>query len=322
MRINSPTGVLAVIIGMLSISAIIVKMSPAGFRDCGEIGDKEIKCKIKGCKNGICTIGLFIKGDQYDAIEIDCKNKEWKMIEERNFATIRKGSYIEREHGIACNSLPSLNEIKAAKDAYKDAFEKFQAGDYVDAIAAYDTAIQNRPKDAILYNSRGAAKRRSGDGQGAIDDYSKAIEIDPQYEEAFINRGMAKSYLEDTKGAALDFSRAIQINPKNAVAYYNRGVVRHDIKDEKGAISDWSIAIDIDPEYADAYLNRGITKETIGDLKGACADWQKAVDLGLSQPKRWIEKQCKDIAVGSAQSNLTPQGRRFSELAGQGGEPN
>ena len=134
MRINSPTGVLAVIIGMLSISAIIVRMSPTSFRDCGVIGDKEIKCKINGCKNGICTIGLFIKGEQYDSIEIDCKNKAWKLTEERNFSNIKKGSYIEREHRIACNSLPNLNGSKAAKDVYKDAFEKFQDGDYVDTI--------------------------------------------------------------------------------------------------------------------------------------------------------------------------------------------
>lgn len=184
-----------------------------------------------------------------------------------------------------------------AKNTYKDAFNKFQAGDYVAAIAAYDTAINKRPQDAILYNSRGAAKRRSGDRQGAIDDYSKAIEINPLYEEAFINRGMAKSYLEDAKGAASDFSRAIEINPKNAVAYYNRGVVRHDIKDEQGAMSDWSTAIDIDPEYGDAYLNRGITKENIGDLKGACADWQKAANLGNRQAARWVENQCGESSI-------------------------
>tara|TARA_B100001173_G_scaffold310262_1_gene324398 strand:+ start:724 stop:1482 length:759 start_codon:yes stop_codon:yes gene_type:complete len=179
-----------------------------------------------------------------------------------------------------------------AKNSYKDAFDKFHSGDYIAAINAFDKAITTRPQDSVLYNSRGAAKRRSGDSQGAIEDYNKAIKINPKYEEALINRGMAKSYLEDAKGAASDFSEAIEINPRNSMAYYNRGVVRHDMEDTEGAISDWSNAIEIDPKYADAYLNRGIAKETLGNLRDACADWQKAADLGLRQPARWIEQQC------------------------------
>ena len=101
-KLNSPQGVLAAIIGLLSISAIALTLTPAGYRDCGEADGKKIKCKTQDCANGLCRVDLTFKGDPVARIEIECKNKQMRLEGADGFTDIPKGSYIEREHGIAC----------------------------------------------------------------------------------------------------------------------------------------------------------------------------------------------------------------------------
>lgn len=101
-KLNSPQGVLAAIIGLLSISAVALTLTPAGYRDCGEADGKKIKCKTQDCANGICKVDLTVKGDPVARIELECKNKQMRLEGEGGFTSIPKGSYIEREHKIAC----------------------------------------------------------------------------------------------------------------------------------------------------------------------------------------------------------------------------
>ena len=109
-KFNSPQAVLAGIFGLLSISAIALTLTPAAYRDCGEADSKKIKCKIQDCANGICRVDLTIKGDPVARIEIDCKNNQMRLEGEGGFTDIPKGSYIERERGIACNRLFNLDK--------------------------------------------------------------------------------------------------------------------------------------------------------------------------------------------------------------------
>ena len=104
--------------------------------------------------------------------------------------------------------------------------------------------------------------------------------------------GIEKYEQGNYQGAISDWSKAIEINPQDAIAYYNRGLAKGDLEDYQGAISDYDKVIEINPKLADAYRMRGVNKELIGDLKGACSDWRKAADFGLTEPAKWVKKQC------------------------------
>ena len=67
--------------------------------------------------------------------------------------------------------------------------------------------------DAEAYNNRAVAKERTGDYKDAIADYDKAIEINPKFAEAYYNRGIAKESTGDYKGAIADWGKAIELNP-------------------------------------------------------------------------------------------------------------
>jgi len=64
-------------------------------------------------------------------------------------------------------------------------------GNYDQAIAAYDKAIQRNPDYAEAYYGRGNAYEAKGDHDRAIADYDKAIQLNPDYAEAYYNRGNA-----------------------------------------------------------------------------------------------------------------------------------
>jgi len=77
-----------------------------------------------------------------------------------------------------------------------------------------------------------------------------------------------------------------------ATQYLIQGVEKYEVGNYQGAIADYDKVIEINPKLADAYRMRGVNKELIGDLKGACSDWRKAADFGLTEPAKWVKKQC------------------------------
>ena len=97
---------------------------------------------------------------------------------------------------------------------------------------------------ATQYFKQGVEKYEAGNYQEAISDWSKAIEINPQDADLYYNRGVAKGDLEDYQGAIADYTKAIEINPQYAVAYFNRGVARELVNDLEGACRDWRKAAD------------------------------------------------------------------------------
>ena len=52
-------------------------------------------------------------------------------------------------------------------------------GQYQQAIADYDKAIELNPNDAVAHNNRGHAYADQGQYQQTIADFDKAIELDP-----------------------------------------------------------------------------------------------------------------------------------------------
>jgi tetratricopeptide (TPR) repeat protein len=72
-------------------------------------------------------------------------------------------------------------------------------------------------KDAIAFNSRGAAYQAKGDLDKAIADYSQAIVLKPDYAAAYENRARAFVDKGDYTRAVADVTKAGELAPKMAV---------------------------------------------------------------------------------------------------------
>ena len=82
-----------------------------------------------------------------------------------------------------------------------------------DVIAACDQNIAFDPRDAQVYQARGAAWYRLGDYDHAISDFTQSINIDPKYIRAFFNRGLAWEKKGKLDEALIDFKYFADLDP-------------------------------------------------------------------------------------------------------------
>jgi tetratricopeptide (TPR) repeat protein len=82
---------------------------------------------------------------------------------------------------------------------------------------AYTQSAQN-------YFDRGGEAFKNGQYDQAIAHYNKALELNPKYTEAYLNRGIANSRKGKADQAIADFNKALEFNPNYAKAFYNRAL--------------------------------------------------------------------------------------------------
>jgi Tfp pilus assembly protein PilF len=80
---------------------------------------------------------------------------------------------------------------------------------------------QSESRNPKFYNNRGIAYGEKGQYDQAIADFNKAIEINPRYDKAYNNRGIVYRLKGQYDQAISDFNKAIEINPMDAQAYNN-----------------------------------------------------------------------------------------------------
>ncbi|MBD0385790.1 MAG: tetratricopeptide repeat protein [Nostoc sp. C3-bin3] len=184
------------------------------------------------------------------------------------------------EKGEYTNAIANYNQALQVKSSdvdlyYKRGLAHYQIGDYEAAIADYSQAIQMNIHDAKSYNKRGLALSQLGRLEEAINDYSEAIRINPNVAVAYKNRAEARSHVGDNQGAIEDYTQAIKINPHYADTYKNRGIARYLLSPQPG----FPQAIKINPKDAIAYKKRGNARSDLGDFEGAIEDYTQTIQI-------------------------------------------
>ncbi len=150
--------------------------------------------------------------------------------------------------GLLTRSAPIESLEQWHKRDRNRAYAKYVHGQYKDAIANFDKAIQLNPDDADAYSYRGAAKLKLDDFEGTLLDCNRAIQLNPEDADAYSNRGQAQFRL----GAA-EFRRG---NAKKAQELY------------EAAIEDYTQAIRLNPEDKEVVNKRGAVKSALTALHG------------------------------------------------------
>ncbi len=160
-------------------------------------------------------------------------------------------------------------------------------------------------KDAAFYVSRGNDYFKKGQYDQAIADHNKALEINPRYVEAYHNRGTAYGNKGQHDQAISDYSKALEINSRSALTYVGRGIGY----DKKGqyddAISDYTKALEINPKYAEAYYNRGVAYCFKREYEKSWKDVEKAQSLGFVTRPEFVDDLRKASGIGT-QSTAVP----------------
>ncbi|MEH2061190.1 MAG: tetratricopeptide repeat protein [Nostoc sp.] len=202
------------------------------------------------------------------------------------------------EKGEYTNAIANYNQALEVNHGdvnlyYKRGLAHYQLGDYEAAIADYSQAMQMNIHDAKFYNKRGLALYQLGRLEEAINDYTQAIRINPHVAVAYKNRAEARYHVGDNQGAIEDYTQAIKINPHYADAYKNRGIARYLLGSQPG----FPQAIKINPQDAIAYKKRGNARSDLGDFEGAIEDYTQAIQINPSYGDAYYNR-------GNARSDL------------------
>jgi tetratricopeptide (TPR) repeat protein len=158
-------------------------------------------------------------------------------------------------------------------------------GNFDNAIADYQAAINHSPKLSAALQGLGNSYFRKSEFRSAIKAYSDALAVEKKSAELYNNRGLAQLDVGEFSSSVRDFGEAIKLNPKFSFAYNNRGIAYSRYKQFEAAIKDFTRAIEIDPKFVDAYMSRaGVLIAEKNDLDGGLRDYDKAISLDA---KNW-----------------------------------
>ena len=189
-------------------------------------------------------------------------------------------------------------------------------GNHAEAIADYTTAIEKGKKektqDESPYLNRAAVFITQKEPKKAIPDYTSALQLKPKNAVIYRQRAVAYKLAGDLDEAVRDFSRAIHVDPENLVALMGRGFLWFQCGDHERAIADFSAVIKLDPKAAQAYNNRGFNYKELGRWGEALADYNKAIELA---PKFPLALQNKGWLLATAADKRFRDGKQAMQAA-------
>ena len=122
-------------------------------------------------------------------------------------------------------SLAMCGQEEPVSEHLKRGNELSRSGEFEEAVAEYEKALEIEPENIDLLSNIGVAYYNLGQLDKAIDHYSRAIEIAPS--DADIRSNLAAAYvqLEQLDNALEEYQKAVELDPSLAQAFFGLGVV-------------------------------------------------------------------------------------------------
>jgi tetratricopeptide (TPR) repeat protein len=152
-------------------------------------------------------------------------------------------------------------------------------GQYKDAFAGFDRAVELAPDYPFALTHRGEAYRQRGNFKEALTDFNRALDLEPNFTWAWVLRGEANRQMGKANAAINDFRRAIELEPENPWPIGLRGLAYRESGQMDLALADYDQAIKLKPDYTWAITLRAETYRQLGKFKEALIDFDRALQI-------------------------------------------
>lgn len=186
-------------------------------------------------------------------------------------------------------------EIREIAQLNVDGFQKFQAGNFDEAIAIYDKAIEKNPTFALTYGNRGNARMAKGQVDLAIADYTKGIEVNPVFAEAYLDRGMAYLATEKYEPGISDLEKGLSIKPQFPSHHGNLAWAYIIVKKFDKAIESAQRGLDLDPKAVWIKANKAHGLLFSNQFEKALATYKEGFGTVLHNNKKFEEGVLEDF---------------------------
>lgn len=183
---------------------------------------------IKAADKEVARFKLIKNYNHENLNKMQLSPDNWKELFAQNFYEIEFNNY----SNFINQSLAYYVELEKATTAYDANYQwgvlRYQIGDYIGALEAFNKAFEESPKtdDFMIYAYRGNTRSKMGLHTEAIADFDKALALRPKkildypnWIRNYFNRGVAKYYLNNGTGACEDWKKAYDLGYGSASEY-------------------------------------------------------------------------------------------------------
>lgn len=171
----------------------------------------------------------------------------------------------------------------------------------LDRAAADDfrLSIENDPLRWRAHHNLGVLLAIAGDFPNAINAFNKTIELNPKFVEAFHNRGELNFRTSNYNAAIDDYTKAIALDNKVADLFSGRGNARFALGQTEAALADYQSAMSLAPDSAKIATEFADTCQSLGRWKEAAEAYQKAMKaepnyVRALQNAAWMMATCPE----------------------------
>jgi hypothetical protein len=161
-------------------------------------------------------------------IKIQTSPDNWRDLFEENFYEVGFNIYSNFIRESQAYFIELDKVITAYDSNYNWGLLRYQIGDYLGALEAFNKALEEDPStdDFLIYSYRGNTRSKMGLHSTAIADFDKAISLRPKriidypnWIRNYFNRGVAKYYMDNLTGACEDWKKAYDLGYGSASEY-------------------------------------------------------------------------------------------------------
>lgn len=170
---------------------------------------------------------------------------------------------------------------------------------YEEALASYNDALNNHPRDLIAWIDRGEVLGKLQRLEEAIYSYDQAIEVNPNFHLPWQNKGNAYCFLGKHDQALESYDRALELMPRSYLTWHSRGsCLAQGKKAFAEAIKSFDRSIAIKASFHHAWRDRGLALMSLNKYQQAIASFDKALTVEPDDHQSWLSRGLALIELG------------------------
>ena len=179
---------------------------------------------------------------------------------------------------------PKIWRSLQALKFYNEGNALIEAGEYEEAVATFDKALENRNDFAQAWTNKGYAQGKLGSHLEKFSSCVQATDVDPEFSEAWNCRGLARFDLKQYEQALLEYNQAIAVNQDYYLGWLNKGQVLLKLGRPREAIDATRQVLKIKPDYFLAWTQLCQALYNLEQYQDAKAHCEESLKLNPDYP--------------------------------------
>nr|WP_209332619.1 tetratricopeptide repeat protein [Lunatimonas salinarum] len=169
----------------------------------------------------------------------------------------------------------------------------FQNQQYEEAIRAYESFLETKPKNVKALYNRGRAYEEIGDLDQAEASFKRALESDKSNTQIMLSLSNLYHKKKSYELSLLYADNAVSISGAPSTAYFMKGRAMHQLGNVNEALREYNAAIKMNPGNGQYYYYRGMLHQATDKKQLACNDLRKAVQLSFEGANEAVANYCQ-----------------------------